>query len=454
MARSSSASFLSAYRSLESSGLENPSVSLASALTGIDDAGGGRASSAGVTVTPEKALGYIPFYAGVRYLAESVGSLPMPVRRQEGRSRIRVSVAEDRREFLLNDEPNPFQTAMTWRETMMGHANAWGNGYSYVEFDSGGVAKAIWPLDPRSTAPYRAPDGSLWFGMWTPEGTVALHSREVIHLKAFGVTGDVGISPVGVARQMIGEQLAAEDYAGRFWQNDASPGGVIQYAGKLKEDDHREAVRRWNAMHQGTRRKHLMAILDNGATYQSVGMPLKDAQFLEARKFGYRQSASVLRIPPHKIGDLEGNVTFASIDAQELSAVIDSLRPWCVRFEQAVKRVLFPTWVNLERGELAPDGRAGTYAQFNLAALLRGDIATRSAFYAMGRQWGWFSINDIRELEDMPDIGPDGDVYLQPLNMVPAGTEPSDLQPASDSGGDAAPDAARSARELREAFGR
>lgn len=422
-------SFLSAYRALEpAGGLNDPSTSLVAALTGIDDMGGGVQSSAGVSVSPERALTYIPFYAGVRYLAESIGSLPMPVRRQEGRSRIGVGMVEDRRAYLLNDEPNPFQTAMQWRESMVGQANCWGNGYSLVEFDRSGIASGIWPLDPRTTAPYRAPDGALWYGMWTPEGTVAIPSSHVIHLKAFGVIGDVGISPVGVARQMIGEQLAAEDYAGRFWQNDASPGGVIQYAGKLKDDDHREAVRRWNAMHQGTRRKHLMAILDNGAEYKSVGMPLKDAQFLEARKFGYRQSASVLRIPPHKIGDLEGNVTFASIDAMELSAVIDSLRPWCVRFEQAVNRVLFPSWINLATSELSPDGRAGKYAQFNLAGLLRGDIATRSAFYAMGRQWGWFSINDIRELEDMPDIGPDGDIYLQPLNMVPTGTEPAEIE--------------------------
>ncbi len=92
---------------------------------------------------------------------------------------------------------------------------------------------------------------------------------------------------------------------------------------------------------------------------------------------------------------------------------------------------MFPTWMNLERGELAPDGRAGKYPQFNLAGLLRGDIKTRAAFYAMGRQWGWFSINDVRELEDMPDIGPDGDVYLSPMNMLPAGTDPADLLPGT-----------------------
>lgn len=413
--------YLRAWNTLEPAfGLNDPNVALGSALDSYD---GGPFTHAGVAVSPERALQFIPFYAGVRYLAETIGSLPFPVRRTEGRSRVPVSDAEDRRQFLLNDEPNPFQTAMQWRETMTGHANTWGNGYSLVEFDAKGMPLAIWLLDPRSTAPYRAPDGSLWYGMWTPNGTVSFSSREVIHLKAFGVLGDVGISPVGVARQAIGEQLAAEEFAGRFWQNDASPGGTIQYSAKLSDAQHKEAVRRWNSMHQGVRRSHLVAVLDNGATYESAGMPLKDAQFIESRKFGYRQAATVLRIPPHKIGDAEGNVTFASIDAFELSAATDSIRPWCVRWEQSTKRVMFPQFINLERNEVSPDGRAGKYAQFNMNALLRGDIETRNKAHTAGRQGGWLSANDVREIEDMPGIGPDGDRYLEPLNMGEAGAD-------------------------------
>ena len=402
-----------------SSSLNDPSVDLVKSLTMYED---GPETASGVRVSPETALRYLPVYAAVRYLAETIGSLPFKVYRREGRSRVAVGLDEDRRAFLLDEEPNPYMSAMTFWETVIGHANLWGNAYAYVEFDGKGSPVALWPLDPRSTAPYRDDSGALFYRMQTGAGVVSLHPREVIHLRAFG-TGDVGISPIGLARQAIGEQLAAEEYAGRFWSNDGRPGGVIQYEKKLTDPDHKEAVNRWNSMHKGVKRSHLVAVLDRGATWKDVGIPHGDAQFLETRKFGVRQIASLFRVPPHKIGDLEGSVTFASIDAQELSAVVDSLRPWVTRAEQATKRVLFHPFINVEKGILSPDGRNRTYPQFTMDALLRGDVKTRHMVYGLGRQWGYYSANDVLEMEDRPGIGEDGDVYLQPVNMVPAGTD-------------------------------
>ena len=422
--------FAAAYAERASS-LSDPSVDLVRALSTYDD---GPETAAGVRVSPETALRYIAVYSAVRYLAESIGSLPFKLRMRQGRSRISVALDDDRRAYLLDEEPNPYMSAMTFWETLIGHANLWGNAYAYVEFDKKGVAEALWPLDPRQTAPYRSSTGALYYGMQTPEGMVSLGPDEVVHVRAFG-TGDVGISPIGVARQAIGEQLAAEEYAGRFWQNDGRPGGVIQYEKKLNDADHKESVNRWNSMHKGVKRSHLVAVLDRGATWKDVGIPHGDAQFLETRKWGVRQIASLFRVPPHKIGDLEGNVTFASIDAQNIDAIQDSLRPWCTRIEQATKRVMFYPYTNAGKGVLSEDGRLGKYPQFQMSALLRGDYATRTAGYALGRQWGWLSIDDVRELEDMPAIGEGkgGDVYLQPLNMVPAGTEPEALAVAAQS---------------------
>jgi HK97 family phage portal protein len=179
----------------------------------------------------------------------------------------------------------------------------------------------------------------------------------------------------------------------------------------------------------------MVAILDNGAEWKDVGVPPGDAQFLETRKFSVRQIASLFRVPPHKIGDLEGTVTHASIEQQSLDFVIDSLRPWCVRIEQAVKRVLFPAYTPDDGGrpKLTPDGERGIFAEILVDGLARGDMKSRYEAYAIGRQWGWLSSNDILELENRPTIGDAGDVYLQPLNMVPAGTDPEALAQAAQS---------------------
>lgn len=405
----------------------------------------GMPTAAGVRVSPETALRHIAVYAAVRVIAESIGSLPFPVYRTEGRSRIPLSYKEDRRVYLLNDEPNPYMGAEMFWTTLLGHANLWGNGYALKESAPNGDTIALWPLDPRSTGAYRTTDGSLYYATRMAGGeTVSFEPWEIIHIRAFG-TGDMGMSPIGVARQAIGEQLAAEEYGGRFWQNDARPGGIITYSKKLNDADHAEALRRWRSAHEGVKRSHMVALLDNGAEWQDVGIPPGDSQFLEVRKFGVRQIASLYRVPPHKIGDLDGTVTHASIEQQSLDFVSDSLRPWCVRIEQSVKRSLFPPFQRSTTGtpELTPDGEQGIYPEWLVDAIARGDKKSRYDAYAIGRQWGWLSVNDICELENRPAVGPSGDVYLQPLNMVPAGTDVASLTAGN-------PDVARALADLAQ----
>jgi HK97 family phage portal protein len=421
----SSAAYVEAHRSWST--LENPSTDLVQALSWYED---GIPTASGVRVNPDTALRHIAVYAAVRVIAESLGSLPFPVYRREGRSRIRLTMNDDYRVHLLNGEPNPYQTAEMFWTTILGHANLWGNGYAVQELDARGRVVALWPLDPRTTAPVRLGDGTLLYATQLANGTkLSFEPWEIIHIKAFG-TGDVGISPIGVARQAIGEALAAEEYAGRFWQNDARPGGIIQYERKLADADHAEALRRWRSAHEGMKRAHMVAILDNGATWKDVGIPNGDSQFLESRKFGVRQIATLYRVPPHKIGDLEGTTTHATIEQQALDFVTDSLRPWAVRVEQSVRRSIFPA-VD-KRGNITTDGADGVYPEFNFDELARGDMLARFQAYAIARQWGWFSVNDILERENGQTV-PNGDVYLQPLNMVEAGTDPAALAQAAQS---------------------
>jgi hypothetical protein len=168
-----------------------------------------------------------------------------------------------------------------------------------------------------------------------------------------------------------------------------------------------------------------VAILEEGMKLDKIGIPPNDAQFLETRKFQAVEIARIFRVPPHLIGDLD-RATFSNIEQQSLEFVIHTIRPWLVRIEQAISRSL-----------LMPEERRTYFAEFLVDGLLRGDTASRYAAYATGRQWGWLSINDVRERENMNPVD-GGDAYLEPLNMTEAGANPP---PAP-----AEPDPARSLR--------
>ena len=210
-----------------------------------------------------------------------------------------------------------------------------------------------------------------------------------------------------MAKNAIGMAMACEDYGASFFQNGAQPGGVLEHPGIIKDP---ERVREsWNAAFQGPKNANKVAVLEEGMKYQPIAIAPSEAQFLETRKFQLNEIARIFRIPPHMIGDLEKS-SFSNIEQQSLEFVKYTLDPWIVRWEQSLERAL-----------LTKKEKESYFIKFNLDGLLRGDYESRMNGYAVGRQNGWMSANDIRELENLDRISAEegGDLYLVNGNMLP-----------------------------------
>jgi HK97 family phage portal protein len=149
--------------------------------------------------------------------------------------------------------------------------------------------------------------------------------------------------------------------------------------------------------------------LEEGMTFHQLSIPPDQAQFLDTRKFQLDEIARIFRVPPHMVGDLDRS-TFSNIEQQSLEFVKYTLNPWCIRWEQAMNQQL-----------LSADDQRKYFVKFNVDGLLRGDYESRMNGYAIGRQNGWLSANDIRELEDLNRIPTNegGDEYLVNGNMLP-----------------------------------
>ena len=226
--------------------------------------------------------------------------------------------------------------------------------------------------------------------------------------KAFTFDGVLGVSPITYAREAMGLALATEEFGARFFGNGARPGGVLEHPGTIKDPD--KLRDSWNKVYQGTTNSHKVAVLEEGMKYHEIGMSPEDSQFLQTRSFQLTEICRIFRVPPHMIGDLSRS-TFSNIEHQSIDFVVHTIRPWLVRWEQAIARAL-----------LTDEERTIYYAKFNVDGLMRGDFATRMNGYAIARQNGWMSANEIRALEDMNKIPPDkgGDLYLLNGNMISA----------------------------------
>lgn len=361
--------------------------------------------AAGIWVDEDRALTHAAVWGCVRVISETIAGLPWRVHRNIN-PRGNELVAGDL-DYILHSEANPETSAMVWRETMLANALLWGNAYAEIERNNQGSTWNMWQLPADKVTPDRTSDGRIWYIM---DGRPVLPAEDVYHLRGLGFDGMQGYPVIRMAARSMGLALALDQMACDTYANGAQPSVVIsQSNGKsLSPEGVTNLIKSWEARFKGPGNGAKVGYLDAGMEAKPFGMPLTDAQFLESRKFQVSEIARWFRVPPHKLADLE-RATFSNIEHQSLEFVTDTIVPWVRRLESEAQIKLIGRY-----------NRAGRlYTKINVAGLLRGDLQSRYQAYATGRQWGWLSANDIRELEDLNPI-PGGDEYLAPMNMVPA----------------------------------
>jgi HK97 family phage portal protein len=377
-----------------------------------------RASAAGVPVTVERALTLPVVYDCCQVLSQTIGALPWAIyeRDADGSKRRR----DQHPLSAVLADPNPETTAQELFGQMVFDLASDGNAFLEIEGGERGPISRLWRLDPASVTVERLTDRSRRYRVREASGTErTVLEDDMWHLRSLPLDRDGlrGTSRIHTGREEIGAALALRDYANRFFANDATPPFVLHHPSSFKDDTSRQnylaAIKRWWT---GARR-HSPGVLEYGIKIEKVGVNNEEAQFLETRKELNYSIAQLWRMPPHKVGMLE-RATNNNIEHQGLEFVTDTLLPWLELIEQSIGKNLI---LNGQR----------FFFEFNVAGLLRGDLASRYTAYAQGRQWGWLSVNDIRRLENMNPV-PGGDVYLQPLNMMPAGSPPPEAKPSAE----------------------
>ena len=390
-------------------------------------------SAAGKRVNERSAMQTSAVYACVRVISESVASLPLHLYRynEDGG---KEKAVDHPLYHLLHDEPNPEMTAFSFFEAALTHLLLWGNFYSQIIRNGKGEVMGLYPLMPDRMTVDRDERGQLYYEYMvssddapTNKGsTVRLKPEDVLHVPGLSFDGLVGYSPIAMAKNAIGMAIACEEYGATFFANGASPGAVLEHPGVLK--DPQKVRDSWNNAFRGSANANKVAVLEEGMKYTPISISPEQAQFLETRKFQIDEIARIFRIPPHMVGDLEKS-SFSNIEQQSLEFVKYTLDPWVSRWEQSLVRAL-----------LKPEEKKRYFMKFNVDGLLRGDYQSRMNGYAVGRQNGWLSANDIRELENMDQLSEEegGNLYLINGSMTKlkdAGTAYSGKEKASESEG-------------------
>lgn len=370
--------------------------------------GSAGSTSTGVRVTPESALALPVIQNCVTLLAESLAQLPLELYERQAGGQRQVAVDHPLYE-VLRYQPNPFQTPYDRVELSQMSAGLRGNSYAYIDRRDDGQVRELWPLDTDKVTVLKGPDLLPYYrvaGVADP-----LPMRLVHHVRWHSHNGYVGLSPMQLHAETVGLGLAVRQFTGKSFANGATLSGVIERpkeVSAIKDQNSIDSiVDQWGAKYSGPDNAKKVALLQEGMTFKPVSMTNVDADLAALLKLSTVEQARIYKIPLPMVNDLD-KANYNTIEQLLIQFVVFGLLPWAKRHEQAMMRDF-----------LLEGDRKRYFIEFNLSGLMRGDQKSRYESYAIGRQWGWLSVNDIRRLENLPPVA-GGDTYLQPLNMVAA----------------------------------
>lgn len=366
----------------------------------------------------DAALAIATFYACVRVLAESVAQISLPIYRHLGKGA--KERARDHELYpVLHDTPNPSMTSFVWRELLMSHMATWGNHYSEIVFDGMGRMQ-LWPIRPDriesrwGTGLYQ---GQKLYTYLSPMGVrTEMRPGSVFHVPGLSGDGLRGFSPVELHRKTMRVHESARQYAQSTFDNNARPAVMFSHPRNLSEGAITRLAGQMEEL-RGARNAGKSVVVEEGMTIHEIGIPPKDAQYIEARVHESREIQRIMRMQPHMVGDLERS-TNNNIEQQSLEFVMYTLTPWLKRIEQEINAQLLID---------QPD----YFAEFNVDSLLRGDAKGRAEALAVRWRHGTLSPDEWRAKEgDNPLPDGLGERYYTPVNYAAIAEEEEEPEAA------------------------
>jgi HK97 family phage portal protein len=388
----------------------------------------GNRTRAGINVTPASALAITAVQRAVSILAESFAQLPCGVYKRGAGDSIEP-LNDHPVSALLNYAPNGWMTPFEFNEFKQISLGLRGNAFFLIIRDKKYQVKELHPLHPDRVQIMVSPIDRMPYYrvLHSPVDTFQgmYSANDIHHVRWISDNGYAGLSPISLHAEAIGLVAAVEEHSSSVFGNGTKLSGILEYPQKITDEETLKKIKNdWRDMHSGSSNAGSVAVLAGGGKFSPLSMSNEDAELILTRGWGVRDVARIFGVPAHMLG--ESSQVKANTEQLAIEFVSYGLMPWIKRHEEAIERDL----LTME------ERKSGVYVKFDVSGLIRGDLKSRYESYALGKQWGFLSTNDIRKKIDEPPVD-GGNQYLVPLNMADGKTgAPIGLRPDPNKGGD------------------
>lgn len=342
-------------------------------------------------------------FSAVSMLSGAIASAPIALREDYQR----VKPAEHALAWLLEFGPNPNMTTFQFIRSIETLRDTTGAGYALKDLDGNGQLKALWLMKTEYVTPVIERDSRELYYQVTDDlsgGTVYLHNSFILAVSHISTDGINPVNPITALRSSLDYDREVKQFSIEQMQNGLRASMAIKVSGSLNQeqlDTYSDIIKRF--------RKSGVLYLDDGKELKELNSQnIIDPKVFEVENITVARVARVYNIPLDKF--LPDKTSYNSAEQSDLNYLRDTILPMARMYEQEFSKKLLTD----------QDRENGLQIKFSLNGFARADMKTRGDFYMKGVRSGWFCLDDVRNLEDMPPLPDDlGQEFYISKDLIP-----------------------------------
>jgi HK97 family phage portal protein len=359
-------------------------------------------------VTEEQAMKIPSVAAAVDLITSSVAQLPIYLYKQTENGV--VEKVDDKRVFLLNEEPNELTNGYNFKKQIVKDYLFYGASYTKIEkFRNDVLGLYRLPIKEITVTKYK--NGYKFSGEVNFYTETFLPEELIIILK----DSEDGITSTGILYNhgdLLKLALDEMDYTSSIMKNGALPIGILKSASRLTESAINRLRMAWESLYTGPKRAGKTIILEEGLSYEPVSIKPNELELTNLKKNIVSEIARIFNVPESMINS-DAN-KYASNEQNNLYFLQYCISPILSSIESALNKSLL----------LEDEKKNGYYFRFDTSELLRTTEKEKVDSTVAAIKGGIMSINEGRSRFDLPRLDVDyfmwglGSVFYNPATGV------------------------------------